>query len=262
MRTDILDLHHFYETPLGQTVQGVVDMRLEAMWGEVTGMRVAGFGFTAPWLGRFSKARTLISLAPDAQGVMRWPQHAEASDMPVPEKNRACLVHEGFWPLPDRSLDRLLIVHGLEEVRDVERLMREAWRVLADDGRMIIVAAQRRGLWATFDTTPLAAGRPWLRGQLGRTLQRANFTPLVWQRALHFPPMNNALIRQSAGGWEKVGRRLWPGFCGLLVVEAGKSMMHPAKGTPEIALNVIRPRLRGQWVPAPRPASPLGAPKV
>lgn len=255
MRTDILDLHHFYESPLGQTARDMIAVQLEELWGDPENMRLAGFGYTTPFLGQFTSARSTIALAPDAQGVMRWPCHSAEPQAARNRtglhkaRNRACLVHEGYWPLPDRSMDRILIIHGLEEVRDTSRLLREAWRVLADDGKMIIVAAQRRGLWATFDTTPMAAGRPWLRGQLGRVLQRAMFTPLRWRRALHFPPTSWPIIHRSAPGWEKIGRLLWPGFCGVLIVEADKAMMHPVGGTPQHVLNVIRPKLRGQLMP-------------
>ena len=36
-------------------------------------------------------------------------------------------------------------------------MMRELWRVLADGGRMIVVAPNRRGLWARFDPERLAS---------------------------------------------------------------------------------------------------------
>ncbi len=258
MRTDILDLHHFYESPLGQTARDIIRGEIAQLWDDADWVRMAGFGFASPYLGQFEKARTLIAMAPDAQGVMRWPYaHHHNSRSPADptspqsthEQNKACLVHEGFWPLPDRSMDRILIVHGLEEVRDASRLLREAWRVLTDDGKLIIVAAQRRGLWAAFDTTPMAAGQPWLRGQLKRLLERNLFVPLTWCRALHFPPSGWHIFHRHANSWEKFGKRLWPGFCGVLIVEADKAMMHPIKGTPQRVLNVIRPRISGQLVP-------------
>lgn len=265
MRTDILDLHHFYESPLGITARDLIRGELASLWADEDHIKMAGFGFSTPYLSQYPKARTLLALAPDAQGVMRWPPRQAGAASPIEKtpatehntaRNKACLIHEGYWPLPDRSMDRILIIHGLEEVRDASRLLREAWRVLADDGKLIIVAAQRRGLWAAYDTTPMAAGRPWLRGQLGRLIERNLFTPLQWRRALHFPPSGWKIITQSAGGWEKIGKRIWPGFCGVLIVEAGKAIMHPVTGTPQRVLNVIRPKLRGQLIPSVPGSSP------
>jgi len=261
MRTDIVDLHHFYDTPLGMLTRQLVGSHVKDLFGDVDRLRIAGFGYATPYLGDFDAARSIFAFAPDAQGVMRWPQAVAPSvtntglamadesgstgkriDTSEP-RNRACLVHEGYWPLPDRCLDRLLIVHGLEEVRDASRLMREAWRVLADDGRLVIVAAQRRGLWATLEATPLAAGRPWLRGQLSRLLTRNMFQPVAWHRALHFPPSRNGFILKTAKSWEQTGRLLWPGFCGVLIVDARKQMTRIPKGTPQRAFTVIRPQL-------------------
>ncbi|MEM1192702.1 MAG: methyltransferase domain-containing protein [Pseudomonadota bacterium] len=269
MRTDILDLHHFYESPLGALAAASVAAPIKAAWGEAAGLRVAGFGFAAPYLAQFPHARATLALAPDAQGVMRWPTHddrqpASNDEMtedapsppphtPGPIKNRACLVHEGYWPLPDRSVDRLLIVHGLEEVRDATRLLREVWRVLADDGHLIIVAAQRRGLWAAFDTTPMAAGRPWLRGQLNRLLEQSLFAPRTWHRALNFPPISHNLAYRMAPSLDRIGKMVWPGFCGALVVEAEKNVIQPVKGTPARVQRVARPKLSARF--APRPAS-------
>ncbi len=245
MHTDILDLHHFYQSALGMQARTIIADHIKTLWGEAENERIAGFGYVTPYLGSFPQARATIAMAPDAQGVMRWPH-----DHQNPQPNKICLIHEDSWPLPDRTMDKVLIVHGLEEARDISRLLREAWRVLADDGRLIIVAAQRRGFWASFDTTPMAAGRPWLRGQLGRFLERSLFTPLVWRRALHFPPLYPSLFLRGTHIWEKLGQHLWPGFCGMLIVEANKSLMHPAKGTPQRVLNVIRPKLSGPLLPA------------
>ena len=263
MRTDILDLHHFYETPLGRLARDSIAGHVAQLWDDCAGLRIAGFGYASPYLQNFPDSRATLALAPDAQGVMRWPDTDPDSHTHRPPRNRACLVHEGFWPLPDRSIDRILIVHGLEEVRDASRLLREVWRVLADDGKLIIVAAQRRGLWATFDTTPMAAGRPWLRGQLNRLLEKSMFTPQVWRRALNFPPFRHQLVYRTAGTLDGAGQKFWPGFCGALIVEADKTVMQPLKGTPQRALRVIRPQLSGRFVPGARPVSsvqrgPLG----
>ncbi|MEO1150002.1 MAG: methyltransferase domain-containing protein [Pseudomonadota bacterium] len=266
MRTDILDLHHFYESPLGGLAVASVAAPVKAAWGEAAGLRMAGFGFAAPYLALFPQARATLALAPDAQGVMRWPVQEDGEPggrsqgnraAAGPLKNRACLVHEGFWPLPDRSVDRLLIVHGLEEVRDATRLLREVWRVLADDGQLIIVAAQRRGLWAAFDTTPMAAGRPWLRGQLSRLLEQSLFAPRLWHRALNFPPIAHALAYRMAPSLDRIGKTVWPGFCGALVVEAEKNVIQPVKGTPARVQRVVRPRVSGRFAPRPAAASAL-----
>ena len=129
MRTDILDLHAFYESPLGRTARGFLAGHLAERWGDAARLRLAGFGHAGPFLEAFGQAERVIALAPGGQGAMHWPQGA---------LNRAGLVEETHWPLPDASIDRLLIVHGLEEAGDPRRLMREAWRVLRPGGAFLI----------------------------------------------------------------------------------------------------------------------------
>ena len=241
MRTDILELHHFYQNRLGGAAQSIIAGHLLQLWPNVENQRIAGFGYVTPFLQEFPQARARLELAPDAQGIIRWP--------PRPAPNSATLVHEGHWPLPDRSMDRILIVHGLEEVRDASRLLREIWRVLADDGRLIIVAAQRRGLWAQLETNPFAAGRPWLKGQLSRLLENANFHPFHWKRALHFPPWDRQFLLRASSGLERAGRILWPGFCGILIVEAGKQMLTPVTGLKSPVIQAIRPKIAKRFAP-------------
>lgn len=239
MRTDVLDLHGFYETALGATAQGFIASRLAAAWDGAKAMRIAGFGFATPYLGAFPETERALALAPDAQGVIAWPNGA---------KNRAALVEENRWPLPDASIDRLLIIHGLEEASDPRRLMREAWRVLADDGRLIIVVAHRRGLWSVIDTTPFAAGRPYLKRQLFRLLESAMFKPVALKGALYFPPFGARFLLRAASAWERAGARVWPGLGGVLMVEASKELLAPV-------VQVQRSRQRALRPAATRPAA-------
>ena len=162
MRTDIVDLYRFYTTPLGRLVATHVSALLAEAWGEAAGSRIAGFGYAAPFLDRFTKAERRLLIEPSAQGALAWPS---------PAANLACLAPETQWPLPDASIDLLLIVHGFEEASEPQRLIREAWRVLTNSGRMIIVVTHRRGLWSALDTTPFSAGRPYSRRQMQALLE-------------------------------------------------------------------------------------------
>lgn len=241
MRTDILDIHDFYETALGRAARGFLAGRIEEAWRDHARLRVAGFGHAEPYLGFFDKAERVMAIAPGEQGVVRWPPGAP---------NRALLAGEA-WPLPDASIDRLLVVHGLEEADDPRRLLRECWRVLTSDGRLIIVVAHRRGLWSMIDTTPFAHGRPYLKRQLEKLLQQSMFRPLAWSSALYFPPIGARFLLRAARAWERAGARLWPALSGVILVEAAKDMAQP------VAVGAVK-RVRVGGPAAARPAV-LGA---
>jgi hypothetical protein len=101
------------------------------------------------------------------------------------------------------------------------------WRVLAPEGRMILVVPNRRGVWARLDNTPFGHGRPYSRRQLDQLLTAAMFTPLDWGGALFFPPLGRQILLRSSTAWERVGAGLSPAFCGVLIVEASKELMAP-----------------------------------
>jgi SAM-dependent methyltransferase len=126
--------------------------------------------------------------------------------------------------LPDLSMDRVLIVHALECTEQVRPLLREAWRVLADSGKLVIIVPNRRGLWARFESTPLGNGRPYSRGQLSRLLRDNMFMPVESTRALFVPPVDLGILQGAAAAWEKVGMRLFPAAAGVIITEAVKQM--------------------------------------
>jgi len=216
MWTDVVDLRDFYGRRLGRTAKRMIRGRIRAIWPDVSGQRVLGLGFATPYLSMFrGEAERVLAVMPAGHGVLHWP---------VGEQGLSALADETDLPLPDLSVDRVLIVHGIESAEQLRPMMREVWRVLTDSGRVIIVTPNRRGLWARFESTPFGFGRPFSRSQIVRLLRENMFMPLDVQRALFAPPVNWRLVQGSAAAWEKVGTRLFPAAAGVLVVEAAKQM--------------------------------------
>ena len=113
----------------------------------------------------------------------------------------------------------------MEGAERIGPLLREMWRVLKPEGRLLLIVPNRRGVWARIDTTPFGHGRPYSRGQLERLLGDALFTPLEWASALFMPPLDRPWLLRWATAFERVGARLWPGFAGVIIVEARKELM-------------------------------------
>ncbi len=156
------------------------------------------------------------------------------------------MVEEATLPLPDASVDRLLLVHYLEVSENPNQLLREIWRVLAPEGRLLIIVPNRRGIWARLDTTPFGFGRPYSRDQLAKLLTQSLFTPIDVASALNMPPIDRPWLLRWATAFERIGQRLWPLFSGVLMVEARKEVM--------TALPVGKPaRARRQLVTLPAP---------
>jgi len=233
MRSDVVDLNDFYRSPLGHVASRLIRRRLREVWPNVRDMTVVGLGYATPYLRAFrEEAARVIAVMPAQQGVIRWPAF---------EPGLTCLAEECELPLPDLSVDRLLLVHAVESSENLRAMMRAAWRVLADSGRMIVVVPNRRGLWARFEQrSPFGHGHPYSEGQIKRLLRDCLFTPTTTSHALFMPPVKRRLLLHSAPAVERLGDRWFQAISGVVMVEASKQIY---AATPIQASPVRQPRL-------------------
>jgi SAM-dependent methyltransferase len=224
---------------MGQITRRVLTRRIRERWPNIKGQTLIGLGYATPYLAAFrNEARRIGALMPAAQGAIVWP--AAGPTMSV-------LVDEERLPLPDNAVDRMISVHCLEGAERVRPLLREIWRVLAPDGRLLLIVPNRQSMWARLDSTPFGHGRPYSRGQLERLLSDALFTPIDWTHALHMPPFERRFILRSAATFERLGARVTPTFGGVIIVEAKKEVMAPVIGGLKAARAV---EVRGKLVTA------------
>ncbi|MEO0497474.1 MAG: class I SAM-dependent methyltransferase [Pseudomonadota bacterium] len=242
LHSDILDLRAFYRSNLGQMATQSIAMGLAPMWQELPQERLVGIGYARPLLDRFAPdAERAFAFMPASQGAVAWPdaKHCATS-----------LVFDEDLPLPDSSVDRILAIHAFEHAESPQNYLSEMWRVLAPNGRLVLVLPNRRGVWARFDHTPFGFGRPYTRGQITKTLNDVGFSVDKWGDALFFPPSERFLRLKLSGTIEKTARRFWPAFSGVLMVEAVKKLH---RGTPAVARSsrrVFVPVLNPQGVGA------------
>jgi len=219
MHLDAGDLLEFYARPLGAVVRRLLSHRIRARWRRVDGQTVMGLGFATPYLGTFrGEALRLGALMPAPQGALVWPAGG---------RGLTVMVDEDRLPLPDNCVDRLMVVHGLEFANHISHYLRELWRVLAPEGRLLLIVPNRGGLWARTERSPFGHGRPYSRAQIERLLEEAMFTPLDFSWALHVPPIERRLVLRSAIAFERMGQRFWPSAGGVLLVEAKKELVVP-----------------------------------
>jgi SAM-dependent methyltransferase len=242
MRVDVLALQRFYASRRGELAFAMAGRRLSALWPAADGLDLLGLGYAPPFLEAYrARARRVIAAMPAAQGAERWP--GEGAVLSV-------LADESRLPFMDAVFDRVLLVHALEEADDPRALLREVWRVMAPEGRLVVIAATRAGLWARADGTPFGHGRPYSRGQLGALLSEALFEPTVSARALYAPPLDWPLVMALGEGLERAGRVLAPGAGGLILMEAVKRLYADASGDRRKVL-LARPLTRAKPVSIP-----------
>lgn len=223
MRQDVVDLHRFYAGSLGQAARRLIRRRLRVMWSDVRGMRVLGFGYATPYLRPFmGEAERVLAFMPAQQGCVPWP---------AGDPNHVALTEETMLPLPDSSVDRILLVHLVEHSDSMRRLMRECWRVLTPNGRIVVVTPNRSSLWSWSENTPFGFGHPYSVSQLQNLMRENMFLPVQHSRALFLPPTQRRFLLRWSQVFENVGSRLFKAFAGVSIVEAGKQL-YASTGTP------------------------------
>jgi SAM-dependent methyltransferase len=247
MHLDVHDLREFYyRSPLGRAAQKVIRGELVRMWPEAKRQTVTGFGFAVPLLRPFlADARRVIGLMPGPQGVMPWPDGSQ---------NVSVLCEDTLWPLGHGSVDKLVLLHGLETSDHPLALLDECWRVLGPGGRAVFVVPNRAGLWSRSDATPFGVGRPYSLSQLDKELRATGLIPVKTLSTLYQPPSARKVWRRFAGSLESAGRHL-PVFAagGVLMVEVTKQVPQPKR--PGLTEAVKRPLrvLEGMGGPVVKP---------
>ena len=217
MWSDVIDLSEFYRSRLGQVARRLITRRIRQLWPNVRGLSVLGVGYATPYLRAFrEEAGCVMAVMPAPQGVVHWPES---------DPSLVCLSEETDLPFSDLSVDRLLLVHAVENSENLRAMMREAWRVLSDSGRLIVVVPNRRGIWARFEQrSPFGHGHPYSQGQIKRLLRDCLFAPTAQEHALFVPPSRKRIVLQSAHAFERAGNRWFQAISGVLIIEASKQL--------------------------------------
>ena len=235
MHHEIEDLRRFYyQRALGRVVQRILRDRLVSRWQpeSCSGMNVAGFGFAAPMLRPYlATARRVTALMPGQLGVMAWPAGMA---------NHSVLCDETAWPFETGSIDRLVMLHGLETSDHPGALLAEAWRVLGPGGRVMVMVPNRAGLWAASDRTPFGLGRSYSVGQVEAQMRRAGFAGEWHSAAVYIPPSDRRFWLRGAQMWERTGQRISRMLiAGVVMIEVSKQTRAPVG--PGIKIQVPNP---------------------
>lgn len=223
MRQPAATLEAFYQSRLGQCAARLMSDRMTSLWGTCEGQRVLGIGYPSPLLPLWQvEAASCIGVVPEEIGEVRLSSYRGQT---------LCLAPEQRLPFPEGVFDRVFLLHALEEADSPRQLLREAWRVLAPEGRIVVAVTNRRSLWSLVDSEPFGHGRPWTRRQMVRFLNDSLFQVTASTTAVHLPPLDWRLITAAAKSWERAGDLVLPGLGGVVLVEAVKRLYSKPGGS-------------------------------
>lgn len=217
MRQDAVTLERFYASPLGSAAARILSTKLTDLWGDANNLSLLGLGYALPVLDAFGDhPGRSVAAVPFDHGPVKWD--------PTGRGNAAVSVGDLRLPFPDGMFDRVIVLHGLEETGDPRAYLREIWRVMAPEGRIVLAASNRAGLWSRATRTPFGQGRPWSRAQLMNLMSIGLFQVTASSSALYMPPVSAGIVTAAAEGWDAIGRLIAPGFGGVVLVEAVKRL--------------------------------------
>ncbi len=216
----------FYRTPGGARADGLLAAAVETAWGDCGGLRVAVLGTAGPALGAVAgKAGWGVGLRSGTQE-------------PGPNSPRCQVVVEtDSLPVADSVFDRVLLLHPLESEAQGAAVLREVWRMMAPEGRVLVVVPNVFGSWAWCGRHPFRRARPVTAMRLRRWLSVAAFKPQKVWGVLRAPPLPSTLYVRVAAAWERVPVP----FPGVWLADGRKRLHLPVPSRP--APRRIRPLL-------------------
>lgn len=218
MQVSVYDFKMFYNSKIGRVVRRILRNRLLSIWPDVHDFCVMGYGYSTPFLRDYlDLSERCFSVMPAAQGVHAWPAQQG-------EKNLVCLAEEAELPIETESVDRILVVHGLEHAEVPTAQLQEIWRVLKSNGRALFIVPNRNGLWARAEWCPFGRGTPYSVSQLCGFLQENKFVHERTEEALFMPPVKSAFLMKSAAAFEYMGMTFLPFAAGVHMVEVSKQI--------------------------------------
>ena len=211
----------FYESSLGIRTRRALNNVIQSLWPDFSTRpcKKSVFGYAWPFLRGEKINPPFVFMS----------HYAKAPESPKKNKEKdvqVTLCKETSLPLQSCSMDIILMIHWLEHSENPAASLRETWRVLKEEGRLLLIVPNRRSLWAQKDATPFGKGTSFSLSEIEHLLEDAFFTPLVIEGALYMPPTSSRFLQSFSPIIERFCKKRLEGglgfFAGVWVIEASK----------------------------------------
>lgn len=248
MKIDLDKLNTFYKSPLGLYVNAVLHDILHDLVKTMTLTKTSTVIASA---GSFAYA----GLLPDPLQKLSFQAYHDQTVWPEAIAKNHVVTNRNHWPCHAEEADLICMIHDLEFAENPEIYLKEAWRVLKGEGRMILIVPNRAGRWAREDNNPFGRGYPYSLDQIASLLKKAQFQIDGVERALFYPPFEPKSF--VTGLYRKMTESLGPYALlqgGVFVLQISKHVFKPipdrAPSTAQKAKQVLFP---------PKPAIPTSS---
>ena len=230
-------LNAWFEGPLGVSLQALEAHRLREILPTLAGTFAVQVGHS----GR----RDLLESSPTAVHVVIDPEPNGAVGASMRATAEAL-------PLDARSIQVIVFPHTLDVSAQPHQVLREAHRVLAPEGSIVILGFNPASLWSLWCLSRRAyRTHPWCGGAIGLSrlkdwLSLLDFELTQGSMLYYRPPVAGQRCMDRLLFLEKIGDRWWPLGAAVYLVVARKR----TPGLTPILPLIRRPRLRAVSQPA------------
>ena len=214
------------------------------------------FGYYAIQLGHYGRIAALAgNRCSERYAIERGYEHIQPSQPDEAGVRRLDVADFSVLPFSSDSLDVVILPHTLDEHPDPHGVLREAYRVLRAEGRMIILGCNPLSLWGLqakfqsqnrFGVYPHLPHPPLHIGRLKDWIELLNCDVMQGKYGCYTPYVTQQKWLERSAWLEKAGVRWW-GFAGavyaLLVVKRVYS--------PTLVGLIDEKKLNKKWVVQP-----------
>jgi len=158
--------------------------------------KLVGIGYTAPYLKLIdSDSYKNLSIL---SGEIVVNDAIEDDEFLNYASNNDADVTSNLYNLPfkDSSIDKIIVLHSLEFSNNQSKFLREIWRVLKDNGKIIFIVPNRLSIWSKIHKTPFGHGHPYSPQQLENLLSGSMFTLTRVDIDIFVPPVHITLFNK------------------------------------------------------------------
>jgi len=212
---DVKIFDDFYQTVLGSAVCQIFYDKIKQTWPTLN-EDVLFVGYGLPFATKFGEdAVSSNFFIPIAKHINFSPNIAE---------DRCIVGDDGYIPIQDNSYKYIVVIHALEHALDPKVFLREVWRVLKPEGRVIFIVPNRRRVWSSVEKTPFGHGNPYSTNQLKTALENRLLIPQKNTTALFLPPSQFFAVPRLLSAAEWVLKGWLHGMGGVHFIEAKKQV--------------------------------------
>lgn len=216
---------HFWDSPLGQEVLSTEQRLLKPLLEEQRGYHLLCLG-SCP----------LQALLKDS--AIR--HHLEWRPVAALAEHSSCLIADpAALPLPDDSMDLVILHHSLELYSRPHALLKEAARVTLPKGEMVVLSFNPHSLWGLARLLPtfmqaepirsLVDARFLSQGKMHDWLEFLDLQLEQQQQVFHRPPCNRIKFQQRLRNLDqRLDQKSWP-FAGVYMLRIKKRIGSPLR---------------------------------